>query len=1342
MAAKDPAKDPGLAPELNNGIDYRGNVAYDFDLGAPDKAFTCASCHSGGILEFDRQTGVRHDLEETWTSSDGSGFFSPVDYADNEIDGDLFSYTPDEYSRGYLGKPHKFNWKKSGVLDVDCFLCHADRSQDLSVKSGMWSADAPTPANPRVFVFEKKDPSGNVTEISLGFPPSLNATEIADNYTIDSANFYSNPLERIVSFYYGQDISNCLGADAGNMTLRSIVTGELAEAIRKGALYSSTYSIDIINPFTNSTICTLNATTAPDLGNFTKTFFLDPGAPNFSARDYLRNAFYESTTEGQPYVDSGMFLRAANATTMFAYNPMDPNVPFIRLARAGFFFGWADSGTLMGVADPNDASRPIAFVRLEKQSDGTFKAVTYYASDVDLSAVQLPILETDGHYTLCSADTGATDGVAKVHTGDNDDSLTYMCAQCHFAMPDEKNRWVNPLNPTQSFPSWYVRRGIIGMGADVVKRGAVFSRESENDVSDAPIAMNPDGTIANPDNATAGLPGGYDVHFDKNKGDLSCLSCHGQDNLSEEQRQYHNPHNFLKGNDSAGEVDPALDYNPPVQTCIKCHWGSEAAAAAAHTVFGPAAATHISKIECQVCHIPYKTYWTFRFFNDLVGYSNNFDDRLKSFTFDNATGNVTMQQFPPEWAIPAFAATPTYGVNFAYTITQTTDDGGDVIVPMTLIDMDLYRALMRWNDNGTMFGLWATGANPQMKPYLFPYRWAPVIVKRYTIDDAGNQVLRAGLINPIIVATWMDASTNRVLFIRELNAAVNGTAPVGGSTIDPEKADKGVPGIVMRPASEAEEVTGKPAISIKDANGVDTGMVAAVQLINGKYIYDNDGDMVPEIDTPEEYEAMKEALTEVLDKEDPNHPHNPVIFVGMAPFGVDHGVLPASYALGAQQSGPLSCSACHSSDESKNRLSPAVYSGDMTKGRFVTLLPFALPKEAIDDSKKYGGWKLPAGVTSVTTPDGRQIMGATQGAFMNFVSVPVESKEYAAYALVTPAQSDTVIMDGVTISYPKNAVDTPTMIKVEKVEDASIEESALEAAKAAGIQTPVMAGKIYKIETKNNEFNLPVNFTLPYEAYKVSDKVVLLTSEDGKNWKVLTSQAINPDNPRISFSTTKLSYFAIVGPAASNVVSPVLPTDCSVVSEDNGTSATVKVVMPDLTTMNVKASVSGGYVDDSVDYQEMKDEIEDLAKEEKIAEVVIPVLKIIPETNATSVNATFEGIPEDKISSIAAYVKKGTELLPESVVEVEKYPAEGKVVVKINLASKDITRATDDLYLTLGVPASAVLPSTSTTNAASGGGGGCSLAPATTASSGLASFGAMLSGLLGLAFGRRRKKKQ
>ena len=1143
MAAKHPANDPGLAPDINNGIDYRGKVAYDMDMGTPDKVFTCASCHSGGIMTFDRDTGKRHDEIESWDDTkDGTGFYSKASYTDSEVDGDLFSYTPDEESRGYIGMPHKFNWKKSGVLDTDCLLCHSDRSlaekENLVVKTANgWNAANPTPANPRVFVFVKKDPTGKVVEISMGFPPQLTQDEAQKGYTIDSAAFYSDPLERLVAVYYGDVIQKVIGAELQNsnvdpstlnqqqmMAIQSFTIGVITGYLKHGMTTGFTipYSqlkqkigVDL-KDFTYNDSDFNNR-----LSGFFGQFYLDLGAPNFSARDYLRNAFYESTTEGQPYVGAGFFVRAASPQNNYSYNPMkdtDKTVPFVRLARAGHFYGWSATGTLMAIADPNDPSRPLAFVRLEKQSDGTFKAVAYYAEDADLDNVKLPILETDGHYTLIKPNPDTeTAGVTVSHQGDSDKDLSLMCAQCHFAVPDTENRWT--VDGKHTFPSWYVRRGIIGLGADVVKRAAVCAPdERQNDPSVAPIAITPDGEMAkynsmqDAQSVTEGLPVGYDVHMAKDGGNLSCLSCHGQDNLSEEEREHHNPHNFLKGNDSAGEVMPALDYNPSVKTCTSCHWGTDANAAEAHKAwFGPAAGAHISAIECQVCHIPYKTYWTFRFFDDSLGYVNQFDDRLMK--FDKSTG--TVYQFPPEWAIPAFGPTPTYGLNFSYVIAQTSDDGKDTVLPITGIDMDPYRALMRVGNS--QFGLW------EIKPGFFPWRWAPAIIKRWTIDDKGNPVLKAGLISPIQVFTWVDASTGRALFTREMNMAIDGVAydsngkPLGRSTIDPEDPDKSVPGLTIDPK------TGKIAFKIHYIDGNPGGLP--------DYIDDDDGDMVPEISTDAEYEALKTALKQVLDHEDPGHPHNPVIMTFMAPFGVDHGVLPAEYALGSQRSGPLSCNACHNPDESKNRLSPAVWKGNESAGREVTLTVRALPELAIKESKDNHAWFLPKGTK---VEDGKFVI--TQGALCRVESVKVESKDYAGFFLVTPDGTVTgPNWDEISVSVQPGTVDTPTAIKVEKVEDPSVEESALSAAKSSGIGTPVLATEIYDIHTKTDSFKEPVTFTVKYDPSKVAGKIVVLASEDGKNWSVVTTGTVDPNNPYVTFARTKLSYFAIAGEAPSSV---------------------------------------------------------------------------------------------------------------------------------------------------------------------------------------------------------------
>ena len=672
-----------------------------------------------------------------------------------------------------------------------------------------------------------------------------------------------------------------------------------------------------------------------------------------------------------------------------------------------------------------------------------------------------------------------------------------MCSQCHFAIPDEKNRWFT-LDGS-SHPNWYVRRGIIGLGADVVKRASVYTNATADNspqVSGIPTAVLGDsGEIADPASSlsSSGLPVGYDVHFDRAKGNLSCLSCHGEENLSEDEQLKHNPHNFLKGNDPAGEVSPELDYNPSLKKCSDCHWGSDEEAANAHTAyFGPSSETHISKIMCQVCHIPYKTYWTFRFFDDTLAYSNQFDDRFKE--IDPSTGTVS--QFPPEWAIPAFGPTPTYGLNYSFVIAQTDDNGIDTLAPITQIDMDPFRAAMRYNN--PMFGAWSK--------VVFPFRWAPAIVPRWTVNSKGEPVKKFGLISPIGVATWIDASTGKALFIREMNKALMGS-PAGVSTIDPEHSENAtVPSLTIDPS------TGK----------------IAVKLITGKYIDDDNGDFVPEIDTDEEYYSMKNALTQVLNEEDPGHPHNPVILFFLAPFGIDHGVWPADLSLGSHDQGHLSCNACHNPDPAKNRLSPEVAAGNPDAGREISFIPFTFPQAAIDESKSAGYFKVPE-LKTITDKNGRKEMVFTQGELVKwFNPVNVESKDYKGFADISP-YGGVFSSDGITISVPKGAVQTPTLISIKKVDSTKIVDAALQAATSYGITSPLLGGDIVNITTKTNRFSSPVQITLKYDPSRISGRGILLSSEDGINWNRLTEFDISSENPYITFATQKLSYFAIVG---------------------------------------------------------------------------------------------------------------------------------------------------------------------------------------------------------------------
>ncbi|MEO2065916.1 MAG: hypothetical protein ABGX17_05375, partial [Desulfurobacteriaceae bacterium] len=89
--------------------------------------------------------------------------------------------------------------------------------------------------------------------------------------------------------------------------------------------------------------------------------------------------------------------------------------------------------------------------------------------------------------------------------------------------------------------------------------------------------------------------------------------------------------------------------------------------------------------------------------------------------------------------------------------------------------------------------------------------------------------------------------------------------------------------------------------------------------------------------------------------------------------------------------------------------------------------------------------------------------------------------------------------------------------------------------KEEGIREPVLATDIFDIHTKDNKFNSPVTFTIKYDPSKVSGKVAVMVSEDGRSWIKLTEFNVDPENPYVTFARQRLSYFAVVGSASSSV---------------------------------------------------------------------------------------------------------------------------------------------------------------------------------------------------------------
>jgi hypothetical protein len=85
------------------------------DWGSAGWVKDCANCHAGGgFAELDRD-GIRYDEKDVFTIK--------------EFDGDYYDRVKQE---GGTTKVVPHDWKKSGVVEADCMLCHA-KFADLSV---------------------------------------------------------------------------------------------------------------------------------------------------------------------------------------------------------------------------------------------------------------------------------------------------------------------------------------------------------------------------------------------------------------------------------------------------------------------------------------------------------------------------------------------------------------------------------------------------------------------------------------------------------------------------------------------------------------------------------------------------------------------------------------------------------------------------------------------------------------------------------------------------------------------------------------------------------------------------------------------------------------------------------------------------------------------------------------------------------------------------------------------------------------------------------------------------------------------------------------------------------
>ena len=1395
MAAKKPLQDPAVPDGAVDGINPANEGAYkgfNFDMGTVNHNITCNSCHAGGgPAQFGRENKpldefLKERLGDKFEELKSKDWFVRDDEILSELnkeipfDGDLFGYSDYEVGAGYIGKPGLFNFARSGVNDTDCFMCHADASQkDKIVHTKLGRADVYPimPANPRVMVFKGISEDNETIVISLGVPPQKDEVIGGKKVKkVESAYYNSVPLEVLAGVYQldnETEIANFL------------------DRIRKGE---------------------------------DGRFYLYPNNANGATREVARVAYFEHPEDtkdkdgGDVYVNGG------------ALTFKDDNGKTVYRTFAGFFFKYISTASLMGV-DTNQNGVPLAYVRFVKE-DGIWKPEVYYElAEFQGTNVDLPILENRaGDKDLPATDVKPEDYTYSVPKRDDNDELKisekegvhqpemtagsknrewgYVCSYCHMAIvyPSTEVDSNGDNQTDATLYTWVTRKGTLGLGAEVVKRGDVFSYDLHRGGEDK--GNLPHNAFVNVDfsNETQrqqaffrmlraksvlsfdDIPIGYDVHFDSEKAGLTCLSCHGEGSLSTEEKEYHPiHHDFLKGNDWGGHWDQSLDYNPSLKTCIDCHFGgSRSLAAEVHRVkFGSDgnAAIHMEKVACEVCHIPFKTHWTFRTFYDVVGYSYNFDNRILGYNFENETTNpLPRNMFTPGFG--PFMPIAGYGAPQPFCIVRT-ENGKDTLVPIYQADFDPRQAALRLEQRA--FGIW------NVPGISFPWAWAPVIINNgFRPDTPGGQKFMYRIADPLTLVTWYDKSTGKVLYTREIAAALDGA-------VKSNYADKNVP-----------------------AYFIHEGKIC-VKTIKGKWICDDNGDLLPEIDTDAEYRDMKEAIAEVLRKEGVHNPE-PVFYIWTAPFSIDHGVLPKEYALGSGNTiklggsdikEDLGCTACH--DAKTGRL-PQANMGDIDSsslkelierdkdgnvkffglGREIVTVPSRIPPEAYREAvrvffnspedengnPKYGKMNLKVAgedrgeIDVMYTTAGDILVNAlTNGVDIDrhLVPIPVESSGIDGVAFALPGKKATWKMriegvetevetealgsgeHGEADEVPRRAIvirlknELPELLGFEHLADEIMEAGEGE---LLPVFTPIIPSElISKMTFKLAEFkvadpaDLYINYakihkervseehSVHYEVDKEHFKPASISVKDAiaRGWasydaaegtltvNVLAMAEEVPGKGELAFSLMK-KIGAVEIPADVEY-----PQDVKV--EEGKAKVPLKLKFDGEEkeiTVNFDGieSYSGG-----LPAKELYSRIKELGLSKAIFG-----LKIMDGDERFTMEFDPEGLlSPDRAVAVVIVEKNGEEKTDKCRL---KQGDGGKLVLNYPCSRGETETGESSITVVVGEE----LPTSGGEQlSGGGGGGGCSVAPATGAGNGLLNVGVLLSGLLGL-LGFRRKK--
>ncbi|MCX7098595.1 MAG: cytochrome C [Methylococcales bacterium] len=95
------------------------------DYGAAGLVKNCAECHNGGGFAEKDRTGLRYD--------------QVADADIKPLDGDYFEWLKGDGSNTSGNQLSKWSWKKSGVIEPDCMICHTDFSK-FTKPASEWTA--------------------------------------------------------------------------------------------------------------------------------------------------------------------------------------------------------------------------------------------------------------------------------------------------------------------------------------------------------------------------------------------------------------------------------------------------------------------------------------------------------------------------------------------------------------------------------------------------------------------------------------------------------------------------------------------------------------------------------------------------------------------------------------------------------------------------------------------------------------------------------------------------------------------------------------------------------------------------------------------------------------------------------------------------------------------------------------------------------------------------------------------------------------------------------------------------------------------------------------------------